>query len=78
MGVEGLEPFLWEVNFPVLAANINNTDDHPLWQTGSLKKFIVFNVEGHKVGVIGYVTPETKSLAMKNDVEFIPEIDAIK
>ncbi|XP_031619289.1 protein 5NUC-like [Contarinia nasturtii] len=77
LGVEGLEPFLKEVKFPVLAANINNKDDHPLWQTGSLKKCIVFNVEGHKVGVIGYLTPETKSLAMKNDVEFISEIDAI-
>lgn len=78
MGVDGLVPFLKEVEFPVLSANIDNAPDHPLWQTGSLKKSIVFDVKGFKIGVIGYLTPETKNLTMKSDVEFIPEITAIK
>lgn len=77
-GVDGLVPFLNEVEFPVLAANINNSLDHPLWQTKSLRRSTVLNVRGHKIGVIGYITPETKTLAVKNDVEFTPEIDAIK
>lgn len=78
LGVEGLVPFLNGVDFPVLAANINNTADHPLWQTKSLKKSAVFEIKGFKIGVIGYLTPETKDLTVKNDVEFIPEVVAIK
>lgn len=39
----------------------------------------VFTMEnGIKIGVIGYLTPETKGLAIPNDVEFDDEIIAIK
>lgn len=34
--------------------------------------------DGIKIGVIGYLTPETKDLAIPNDVEFVDEILAIK
>lgn len=78
LGVDGLVPFLNAVNFPVLAANINNTADHPLWHTKSLKKSVILEVKGFKIGVIGYLTPETKDLAVKSDVEFVPEVFAIK
>lgn len=71
-------PFLNEVTFPVLVANINNSMDHVLWQTAALKKSVVFDIKGFKVGVIGYLTPETKLVATPNDLEFIPEIVAIK
>lgn len=77
LSVDGLVPFLNEVKFPVVTANIDNPPEHPLWQTG-LKKSIVFDVKGFKIGVIGYLTPETKALTMKSDVEFIAEITAIK
>lgn len=78
LGVGGLVPFLNDVNFPVLVANINNTMDHPLWQTRALKKSVVFDIKGFKVGVIGYLTPETKFVATPNDLEFVPEVAAIK
>lgn len=78
LGVSGLVPFLNDVNFPVLVANINNTHDHPLWQTRALKKSVVFDIKGFKVGVIGYLTPETKLVATPNDLEFVPEVAAIK
>lgn len=78
LGVDGLVPFLKEVEFPVLVSNIDNSPDHPLWQTSSLRKSVVVNVKGFKIGVIGYVTPETKNLTIKNDLEFISEITAIK
>lgn len=77
-GVEGLLPMLNGVNFPVLIANLNISTEHPMWQTKSLKKSVVFDVKGFKVGVIGYLTPETKFLTQPNDVEFISEIDGIK
>lgn len=77
-GVSGLMPMLNAVNFPVLAANLKLPADHPLMQSKSLKKSVVFDVNGVKVGIIGYITPETKFLTPPNDVEYISEIDAIK
>lgn len=78
LGVKGLVPFLNAVDFPVLVSNINNTADHPLWKTHALKKSAVFDIKGFKVGVIGYLTPETKLVAIPNDLEFISEVLGIK
>lgn len=78
MGVEGLVPFLNGANFPVVVANINNSMDHVLWHTRAFKKSAVFDVKGFKVGVVGYLTPDTKLVAIPNDLEFIPEVDGIK
>lgn len=78
LGVSGLVPFLNDVNFPVLVANLNITADHRLWQTSALKKSVVFDIKGSKVGVIGYLTPDTKFVAIPNDLEFIPEVVGIK
>lgn len=78
MGVKGLLPFLDDVNFPVLIANLNNTIDHPLWQTRSLRRSLVIEMRGFKIGIIGYLTPETKTLVAEMDVEFVSEIDSIK
>lgn len=78
LGVSGLLPMLNNVTFPVLIANLNNSDDHPLYQTRALKKSVVFDINGHKVGVIGYLTPETKEFAQANDLEFKDEVIGIK
>lgn len=78
LGVEGLLPLLDEVNFPVLVANLNNSADHPLYHTRALKKSVVFDVKGYKVGVVGYLTPETKLVAQPNDLEFKSEVIGIK
>lgn len=78
LGVGGLIPFLNDATFPVLVANLNNSRDHPLFKTRALKESVVFDVRGYKVGVIGYLTPETKQVAVPNDLEFIPEVDGIK
>lgn len=66
------------VNFPVLVSNLNVSADHPLYHTKSLKKSVVFDVKGFKVGVIGYLTPETKFLTPPNDVDYASEIEGIK
>lgn len=78
LGVSGLLPFLNDVDFPVLVSNLNISSDHPVWKTKSLKKSVVFDIKGFKVGVIGYLTPETKDVTIGNDLEFIPEVVAIK
>ena len=71
-------PFLNEAHFPVLAANLDLSKTPEMANTTSLKKSTVFDVNGVKVGVIGYLTPETKFLAFPNTVEYFDEIDSIK
>ncbi|XP_055839608.1 protein 5NUC-like [Episyrphus balteatus] len=77
-GVEGLVPFLNKVKFPVLAANLDLSKEPELLSAKSLMKSIILEVSGIRVGVIGYVTPETKLLTLKNNVEFKDEIRSIK
>lgn len=77
-GVEGLVPFLNNADFPVLAANLDLSKTPEMTNTKSLKKSTVFDVNGVKVGVIGYLTPETKTLAYANTVEYFDEIESIK
>lgn len=62
----------------MLVCNLNISADHALLQTKALKKSVVFDVNGFKVAVIGYLTPETKSLTPPSDVEYFPEVEAIK
>lgn len=60
----------------MLACNLDLTGEPELAQSG-LKSKTVFDVDGHKVGVIGYVTTETKSKKTRK-VEFLDEIESIK
>lgn len=39
---------------------------------------IVFTIDDRQVGVIGYLTPDTKTAAQVNEVEFLDEIEALK
>lgn len=69
--------FLREIDFPVLAANLDIEKESEL-KVDVLKASHTFDIDGTKVGVIGYITPETKGLAIPNEVEFVDEIEAIK
>ncbi|CAG0884857.1 unnamed protein product [Cyprideis torosa] len=60
-GPAGLRPFLKAVEFPVLAANVNATAE-PLIN-GLFLPYVVVNVDGRHVGIIGFLTPDTESLA---------------
>ncbi|XP_055606469.1 protein 5NUC-like [Uranotaenia lowii] len=77
LGVEGLVPFLNEIDFPVLAANLDLSKTPTMQTAKSLKHSIVFTKAGVRIGVIGYLTPETKQLTPVNTVEFTDEIEAI-
>ncbi|XP_037914466.1 protein 5NUC-like isoform X3 [Hermetia illucens] len=76
-GVEGLIPFLNKATFPVLVANLNLTNQPGLAATKALKPSTILDVEGTKVGVIGYLTSETGDLSLAGNLIFSPEIDAI-
>ncbi|CAH2236055.1 jg7346 [Pararge aegeria aegeria] len=77
-GVSGLSPFIENLTCPVLAVNLILTKVPELENEANLRKSVVFNISGTPIGVIGYLTPETKMLAVKNNVEYIDEIIALR
>ncbi|XP_014357715.2 uncharacterized protein LOC106710224 [Papilio machaon] len=77
-GVSGLTPFIQNLTTPVLAANLKLNNVPELPAEANLRKSVVFNVSDVAVGVIGYLTPETKVLAVHNNVEYIDEIVALR
>lgn len=66
------------INFPMVLSNLNVSDNHPLWQTRSLKRSAVLNVNGTKIGFVGYLAPDTENMTKTHDISFSPEIDAVK
>lgn len=76
-GVSGLTPFIENLTCPVLSANLVLNKVPELAREPNLKKSIVLDVAGHKIGIVGYLTPETKVLAVPNDVEYSDEIEAL-
>ncbi|XP_061379082.1 protein 5NUC-like isoform X5 [Danaus plexippus] len=77
-GVSGLTPFIENLTCPVLAANLILNKVPELEKETNLRKSVVLNKSGVSVGVIGYLTPDTKVLAVKNDVEYIEEVEALQ
>lgn len=77
-GVSGLTPFIEKLNCPILAANLILTKVPELDTQKNLKKSVILEVSGRKIGIIGYLTPDTKFVAIKNDVDITDEIVAIQ
>ncbi|KAH8316328.1 hypothetical protein KR067_005183 [Drosophila pandora] len=75
--VEGLIPFLNEVNFPVLACNLDLSKVPELKATKHLAHSAILEANGTKIGVIGYLTPDTKKLTLHMDVDFNEEVESI-
>lgn len=70
--------FLNDVDFPVLVANLNDSIDNPLSKVRSIVKSVVLEVRGFRIGIVGYLTPETNTLVGTTDAQLLPEIDSIK
>jgi len=66
------------VEFPVVAANLDLSDAPTLAATKHLTPSTVLDVNGFKIGIVGYLTPETEFLVKPSTVKFFPEIDEIK
>lgn len=77
-GVEGLTPLIKNLNSPVLAANLVLDKEPRLNNETNLLKSIIYNIGNVSIGVIGYLTPDTKILAIKNNVEYVDEVTAIR
>ncbi|KRT85118.1 Calcineurin-like phosphoesterase [Oryctes borbonicus] len=75
-GVAGLKPFVEVVDFPLVAANIDFKNETVLAE--NVIPYTVLDVRGRKVGIVGYLTPETKLMATIGDIAFEEEVDAIR
>ena len=75
-GIQGLVPFMKNTNFPILACNIDTSQEPEFAKF--LKPSIVVNVSGTKVGIIGYITPHTLNISHTGNLVFKSEITSVK
>lgn len=76
--VDGLIPFIRNLSSPVLAANLILDNVPELKNETNLQKSIVLIKKGVKIGIVGYLTPDTKFLAPVNKIEYEDEVVALK
>ena len=58
--IDGFMPFLQNITFPIVCCNIEDQyggEEQKL--SNYIKKSIVVEVNDRKIGIVGYVTPET-------------------
>ncbi|XP_054263510.1 protein 5NUC-like isoform X2 [Macrosteles quadrilineatus] len=76
-GVESLSQYIANVSVPNVCSNLNTTLEQRL-QEANLTPSYILNVGNVKIGVIGYLTPDTKFLAHVRKVKFLDEIPSIR
>lgn len=74
-GIQGLVPFLQNVTFPVLAANMNITG---IPELASVKKRMKLKLGGEWIGIVGYITAETPMLSNPEPVTFMDEVESVQ
>lgn len=70
-------PLIDKVKFPIVAANLDYSKE-PELASRRIPKSVVLDVNGEKVGVIGYLTGETKDISQTGSVIFLDEVETIK
>ncbi len=64
-GPEHLASFIKKAQFPILAANVDSSRDHSL--QGLLKPYIIKEINGEKIGIIGIVTSTVPDISSPGD-----------
>lgn len=80
MGPPPLVTFLRALNFSVVSSNIDVSSE-PKWPQREklFNKSMVFNIGGEKIGVVGYVTKETKWLSYPGKyIKFYDEVSSVR
>ncbi|KAG8338401.1 hypothetical protein J6590_000064 [Homalodisca vitripennis] len=78
-GPEGLSPFIANSSVPIVCSNIDHSARPEFQNLTQLVPSKVLDVDGVKVGVIGYLTPETKFISLLgDDIKLKDEITEIK
>ncbi|KAK3522692.1 hypothetical protein QTP86_029695 [Hemibagrus guttatus] len=78
-GVDGLKPFLQQVNCTVLSANIKAVDPVASQISGYYSPSKILTVGTEKVGIVGYTSRETPALSMPGPyLRFEEEVAALQ
>lgn len=77
LGAKGVHDFISGVKFPVVAANLDFSQQD-IFNGTTVPKSVVLEVAGRKIGVIGYLTPTTKEISLTQEVDLTDEIQAVK
>lgn len=74
-GSDELSPFMKNIQTKILASNVilKSTKDNE-----NVQKFVVIDINGVRVGIVGYLTPETEILDADGDIEYIDEVLAVR
>lgn len=76
-GPEVLGEFLQAIRFPVVCSNLDVSLE-PYMQ-GQVEPYLVYEIEGERVGIVGYITEETSFLSSPGpNVKFLPEIASVR
>ncbi|KAF9408079.1 hypothetical protein HW555_012120, partial [Spodoptera exigua] len=75
-GPEGLAPYLKALKAPVLAANMDVSEE-PILE-GLFIPHIILKRKGRKIGIIGLITPDTAKLSSPGKVKFTDPKEATK
>lgn len=78
MDVTGLISYLNGANYPIVTANMNLSRVPEIEKIPSLSNYKILNVKGYEIGIIGYVTGDTKFLSDVKAIDFFDEIETIK
>lgn len=78
MSISGLISYLKGAKYPIVTANMDLSRVPELLTIDSLSNYTVLNVNGKEIGVIGYVTGDTKYLSGVTDIDFFDEVEIIK
>lgn len=75
-GVAGLAPFVAAVNSPIVAANMDFSNESSLQK---IQSSVVINKGGVDIGIIGHLTQETKKISIPGKtVIFKDEVESVK
>lgn len=75
--MDGLVPFIENAAFPIVTSNLDLSKQPNLAATKLLNSTVLI-VNGRKIGVIGYLTPETKIISRTDEVIFLDEVTSIR
>lgn len=75
-GPDELVTYLQKVTYPTVTCNLNLSKETTLQPY--VKNYVVIEKAGRKIGIIGYLTPETVKISSPRNTIFLDEIEEIK
>ncbi|XP_044249208.1 protein 5NUC [Drosophila takahashii] len=76
-GTDAFAEFLDIINFPVVSCNINLKGEPKLAENSKLVTSTVITKGKNKIGIVGYIRPDTKERTQPNNVIYKQEVPAI-